>query len=130
MSATALKRTYLPLLSCELIKRNFFLVDLIQHPLGYVLQNRYFQKFTKTYKKSSLPEFLSDKFVHHQACNFIKKRLQLRCFTVNFAKLFSAPLSVSHFNTTFLTLNLRRTYIYIFQALLAFRYFSATSCSL
>ena len=33
------------------------------------------------------------------------------------------PVSVSHFNSTFLTLSLRRTYIYIFQALLGFRYF-------
>ena len=40
-----------------------------------------------TYEKTSLLEFLSDKVVHHQACNFIRKRLQLRYFTVNFAKL-------------------------------------------
>ena len=31
-----------------------------------------------------MPEFLLDKFVHYQAWNSIKKRLQHRCFTVNF----------------------------------------------
>ena len=91
MSATALKRTSLPLLSCEQIKYNFFWFISFKHLLGYVLQNRSLQKFWKTYKKTPLPEFLSDKAVHHQACNFIKKRLYLRCFTMNFAKLFSAP---------------------------------------
>ena len=75
---------------CFLVNRlnAFFWFISFKHPLGYVLQNRSFQKFRKTYKKTPLPEFLSDKVVHHQACNFIKKRLQLRCFTVNFAKLF------------------------------------------
>ena len=35
--------------------------------------------------------FLLDKVAHHQACKFIKKRPQGRCFTVNFAKLLKAP---------------------------------------
>ena len=33
------------------------------------------------------------------------------------------PVSVSHFNSTFLTLSLRRTYIYIFEALLGLSHF-------
>ena len=45
-----------------------------------------------------------------------------RCFTVNFAKLLKAlcrtPLvSASNFNSTFLTLRPRQTYIYVFPAL-------------
>ena len=101
----------------------FFWFISFKHPLGYVLQNRSLQKFWKTYKKTPLPEFLSDKAVHHQACNFIKKRLRLRCFTMNFAKLFSVLFlqnssGVSHFNSTFLTLSLRKIYIYFFQGLL------------
>ena len=89
MFATALKRTSLPLFSCEYIKQLFF--DSFRSNIHADLQNRSFQKFWKTYKKTSLPEFLSDKVLHHQACSFIKKRLQLRCFNVNFAKLFQAP---------------------------------------
>ena len=80
----------------------------------------------KTYMKTPVPEFFSlDKVAYHQACNFIKKRLQHRCFTVNFAKLLKAlcrtpPVSASNFNSTFLTLRARRTYIYVFPALLFF----------
>ena len=55
-----------------------------------------------------------DKVAHHQADNFIKKRLQHRCFTVKFAKL----LETSDFNLTFLTLRPRKTYIYVFPELL------------
>ena len=39
-----------------------------------------------------MPEFfLLDEVILHQPCNFIKKRLQRRCFTVNFAKSLKAP---------------------------------------
>ena len=53
--------------------------------------------------------FFLDKVAHHQACNFNKKRLQCRCFTVNFGKLLKAvcrtpSVSASNFNSTFLTL--------------------------
>ena len=92
MSANALKKMSLPLFACEQIKHNLFWFISFKHSLGYVLQNRSFQKFRKTYKKTPLPEFLSDKVVQHQACNFIKKRLQFRCFTVNFAKVLEASV--------------------------------------
>ena len=129
MSATALKRMSSPVLSCEQIKHNLIWFISFNHLLGYVLQNRTFQKSRKTYRKTPLPEFLSDKVVHQQACNFNQKRLQLRYFTMNFAKLFghifyrTPPVSVSHFNSTFLILILQMTHIYIFQALLGLRYF-------
>ena len=56
---------------------------------------------------------LLDKVAHHQACNFINKRLQRRCFTMNFAKLLKAPcrtplVSASEFNATFFTLDRER----------------------
>ena len=57
-----------------------------------------------------MPEFFFfEKVAHRQACNFIKKRLQHRCFTVNFAKLLKAlcrtpPVSASNFNSAFLTI--------------------------
>ena len=69
--------------------------------------------------------FFLEKVAHHQACNFIKKVLKYRCFTVNFAKLLKAlcrtlPVSASNFNSTFLTLRPRKTYIYVFPAFLFF----------
>ena len=35
---------------------------------------------------------LFNKVVGHKACNFIKKRLQHRCFSVKFAKFLRAPI--------------------------------------
>ena len=93
MSATALKRTSSKVFSCA----QFFWVHFtLKHPLGHIQQNRF---------------------------KFIKKRLQNRCFTVNSAKLLkvlcrTSPVSVSNFNSTFLTLRPRQTYIYVFQTLL------------
>ena len=51
--------------------------------------------------------FFFDKVVHDQACNFIEKKLQHRCFTVNFTKLLKAlcrtpSVSASNFNLTLL----------------------------
>ena len=64
-----------------------------------------------------------DKVAHHQACNVIKERLQHRCFTVNFAKWLKAldrtpPVSASNFNSNFVTLRPRETYIHVFPVLL------------
>ena len=76
MSAVALKMTSSPVFSCEQIKQFFWFISF-NHTLGYVLQNRSFQKCRKTYRKMTLPEFLSDKVAHHQACNFIKTSAQM-----------------------------------------------------
>ena len=67
--------------------------------------------------------FFLEKVAHHQACKFSKKRLQHRCFLVSFAKWLKAlcrtpPVSVSNFNSTFLTLRPRKTYVYVFSAIL------------
>ena len=61
------------------------------------------------YKVGLLKNFGKLTGLHHQACNFIKKRLQGKRFTVNFSKLLKAPcgtppVSASDFNVTFLTL--------------------------
>ena len=128
MSANALKKMSLPLFACEQIKHNLFWFISFKHSLGYVLQNRSFQKFRKTYKKTPLPEFLIKLYTIKPA-NLLKRDFSsdvllwiLRnCFKHFFYR--TPPVSVSHFNSTFLTLSLRRTYIYIFQALLGFRYF-------
>ena len=128
MSANALKKMSLPLFACEQIKHNLFWFISFKHSLGYVLQNRSFQKFRKTYKKTPLPEFLIKLYTIKPA-NLLKRDFSsdvllwiLRnCFKHFFYR--TPPVSVSHFNSTFLALSLRRTYIYIFQALLGFRYF-------
>ena len=63
-----------------------------------------------------MPEFfLLDKRVHHQACNFAKKILQHRRFTVYFAKLVKAPcrtllVSAYDFNANFITVKPRKTF--------------------
>ena len=82
-------------------------------------------------KKEDLQEntcarvFFLNKVAHHQACNFIKNRLQRRYFIVSFAQLLKAlcrtPLvSANKSKSTFLTLRPRMTYIYVFPALLFF----------
>ena len=67
--------------------------------------------------------FFLEKVAHHQGCNFIKKRLQIKCFNVNFTKLLNTlcrtpPVSVSNFNSTFLILRPHKRYIYVLPALI------------
>ena len=86
------------------------------------------KSFEKRTGKHMCQSFFLDKVAHHQACNFIKSRFWRRCFTVNFAKLLKAlcwtpPVSASNFNLNFLTLRLRKRYIYVFPGLLFFGYF-------
>ena len=45
-----------------------------------------FEKFRKIYRKTPVLESLFNKGAGIQACNFIKKRLQQKCFPVNIAK--------------------------------------------
>ena len=76
-----------------------------------------------SWKKNPDRKKKKKKVAHHQACNFIKKRLQHRCSTVNFAKLLKALCKTPsggafNFNSTFLNLRPRKTYIYVFQAVL------------
>ena len=86
------------------------------------------KSFGNLQKNTCARVFFLGKVAHQQTCNFIKKRLQHRCFAVNFAKLLKSlcrtpPVSASNFNSTFLTLRPRKTYIYVFPALLVFGYF-------
>ena len=50
-----------------------------------VLQNKFSEKFRKFHIKTTVLESL------FQACNFIKKRLQHRCFPVKFVKFTKTP---------------------------------------
>ena len=95
-SATALKSL------CFVSRLNTFFFGSFHSNIGsdvFYKKYHFWKKNWKTYKKTPLPEFLSDKVVHHQACNFIEKRLQLRCFTVNFAK--KAPSLQNSFGELF-----------------------------
>ena len=49
-------------------------------------QNRFSSKLRNFHRKAPVLESLFNKATSLQACNFIKKRLQLRCFPVTFAK--------------------------------------------
>ena len=59
--------------------------------------------FCNLYRKTSVLEFLLNKRLH--ACNFIKKRLQVRCFPVNITKFLKVPLSKNIFEQLLLFLN-------------------------
>ena len=90
------------------------------------------KNFGKLVENTSARVFFVDKVAHHQVCNFIKKRLWHRSFTVNFAKLLKAlcrtlPVSASNFNSTFYALRQQKKYVYVLRALFSFCNFSATS---
>ena len=98
----------------------FFWFITLKHPFGHVLQNSS-SKFWKTYRNTPVTEFFLLKNLHTIKPTTLKG-LQHRCFTVNFAKLLKSlcrtpPVSASNFNSTFLTLRPRKTYIYFFPAL-------------
>ena len=62
------------------------LLKLKKQPFVDVLQNRCSQKFRKFHRKTPVLESLFNKAAGLKACNFIKKRLEHRCFPVKFAK--------------------------------------------
>ena len=49
-------------------------------------------KFRNIHKKTPVLESLFNKVVGREACNFIKKRLQHRCFPMNIAKFLRTPI--------------------------------------
>ena len=60
--------------------------------LEHVLQNRYSWKFCKFHGKAPVLESLFNKVADLLAYNFIKKRLQHRCFPVNVAQFLRTPV--------------------------------------
>ena len=58
---------------------------LQKQPFADLLQNECSLKFTNIYRKNTCVR-VTCVGVNIQACNFIKKRLQYRCFPVNIAK--------------------------------------------
>ena len=57
-----------------------------KQPFGDVLWNRCSLKFRAIHKKTPVLESLFNEFVGLHVCNFMKKRLQHRCFLLNIAK--------------------------------------------
>ena len=129
MSATALKRMSLPLFSCEQIKHNFFGSSHSNIRSDMFYKIGLFKNFGKLTRKRLCRSFFLIKLYTIKPATLLKRDFSsdiLLWILRNFFKhLFyrTPPVSVSHFNSTFWTISLRRTYIYIFQALLGFRYF-------
>ena len=129
MSATALKRMSLPLFSCEQIKHNFFGSSHSNIRSDMFYKIGLFKNFGKLTRKRLCRSFFLIKLYTIKLATLLKTDFSSdvllwvlqNCFKHLFYR--TPPLSVSHFNSNFLTLSLRRTYIYIFQALLGFRYF-------
>ena len=67
-----------------------------QHSFTNVLKSRCSKKFRKFHQKTAALEFLFNKAEGPQPCNFIKKRLQHRCFPVKFVKSLKTPFSTVH----------------------------------
>ena len=55
-------------------------------PPNMFFKKRYSEKFHKFHRKTSVLKYLFDKVAGLNVCNFIKKRLQHKCFPVKFAK--------------------------------------------
>ena len=55
-------------------------------------QQRCFIKFRNIQRKTPELEFLFNKFTGLEVCNFIKRRLQFSCFSLNIAKFLRTPI--------------------------------------
>ena len=61
-----------------------------------VLQNRCSSEFLKFQRKAPVQESILSNVSGLKACNFVKKRLQHRCFPVKFAKFLRTPLGAAY----------------------------------
>ena len=59
---------------------------LQKQSFAHILQKRCSSKFREFHRKIPVLKFLFNKVAGLKTCNFIKKRLQHRCFRVKFAK--------------------------------------------
>ena len=86
--------------------------------LADVLQIRCSYKLFKVHRKTPVLESLFNKVAGLQACNFIKKRLQRKCFPVKFAKFLRTNLFTEHLR--WLLLKLKWHHHFITLSLLGF----------
>ena len=61
------------------------------------LHNRGSKKFRKFHRKALVLDFLFDKVASLKAYNFIKNRIQHRCFPIKFANFLRTPYFTKHF---------------------------------
>ena len=76
-------------------KQTTFLIKTSEATTGSILQKKVFSKFfRKSHRKTSALEFPfgKDKVAGLKAFNFIKKKLQRRCFPVRFVKFLRTPI--------------------------------------
>ena len=62
---------------------SLFLVGCAEAATGDVLHKACSEKFRYIHRVAPMLEFIFNKVVDFQACNFIENRLQRRCFLVN-----------------------------------------------
>ena len=73
--------------------RNWIVIyNVRKQPPEVFCKKRCSEKFGKFHRKTSVLESLFNKFSERKANNFIKKRLQNRCFPVKFAKFLRTPI--------------------------------------
>ena len=85
-----------------LIHHNWYITDILNTPLqwqeaayGRVLYEKVVLKdFDKFGRKIPVLESLSEKVAGRKACNFIKERLQHRCFTAKFTKFLRSDFHI------------------------------------
>ena len=70
----------------------FLYFNLPRQPPEVFCKKKCFQKFRRFHRKTPVLESLSLFLIKLQACNFIKKRLQNRCFPVKSAKFLRTRL--------------------------------------
>ena len=58
------------------------------------------KRFCKFQRETPVMEYLLNKFVGLNACNFINKRFHHKCFPLKFAKLFKNTYFEEHLRTT------------------------------
>ena len=78
--------------------------EWLKQPFADILQNRCSKEFRNVHRKAPMLESLFNKVTCFQACNFIKKNLQYRCFPVNITKFLRTVFFIE--NLRWLLLNL------------------------
>ena len=87
----------------------FFIINVWQSPKHDRSSNQRFSirklliRFSNILRKTLVFESLFNEVAGLQACNFIKKKLQHRCFPVNIAKFLRIPILRNSWKQLFLT---------------------------
>ena len=66
--------------------------EIQKQPSEVLYKESFSQKFRNIHRNTPVSESLFDIVVDLEACNFIKKRLQDRCFSVNIMEFLKIPI--------------------------------------